>query len=193
MGSPTYYFSLVFSHFAGVYAPKTLPLSDLASINVGALPTHCSLNIALWKLCWLALKSNLAEDSRLFICENMSPTFFRSSLGKTGEASLKMLPILSSPVDDVFQYSRYSLTILRLRCRKVCPEGHNFVKSSRGACEVVKPSSSQMQLSLTPPTSKAMTENSLILLRISSFCSRRDYTLLTLTFSLKTKEKSSLG
>jgi hypothetical protein len=47
LGSPTYYFSFVFNHFAGVYPPKILPLSDLAIISVGAFPVQFYLKRAL--------------------------------------------------------------------------------------------------------------------------------------------------
>lgn len=47
VGSPTYYFSLVLSHFEGVNPPKTCPFSDLAIIKVFGQPAQVSLKSAL--------------------------------------------------------------------------------------------------------------------------------------------------
>jgi hypothetical protein len=51
------------------------------------------------------------------------PIFFISSLGKTGEIYLKMLPILSSAVEEGRQYSRLYLIMFAFLSRKVEPEG----------------------------------------------------------------------
>jgi hypothetical protein len=66
------------------------PFSDLASSKVGAFPTQQSLNDALWKLCSLALKINLADItfSSVWAIKFCKP--FISSLGKCSLSDLNI-------------------------------------------------------------------------------------------------------
>jgi hypothetical protein len=193
VGSPTYYFSLVFSHLAGVYAPKILPFSDFANIRVGPFPAQVYLNRALWKLFWLALNSKFAEIILLFCWEKITPNFLIYSFWKTGEIYLKILPILMSGPSNCFHNYKYSLTISLFSSKKLLPVGQRFLKFRIDCSDLTVFYNSQTQLSLIPPTSCLMTANSLILLMISSFWSSLVSRVLALTFSLNINFISSLG
>jgi hypothetical protein len=119
-----------------VYPPNIMPLSDLAIMRVFPWPAHCSLNMALWKLCWLARNSSLACVMRLFCWEKIEPSFLISPLENTGDNYLNMFPRFKTSPSLAFQYSIYSLMISLWSYRKVLPLGHKSLKLKMGVVEV---------------------------------------------------------
>lgn len=174
--------------------PKILPLSDLASSRVGAMPAACYLKSALWKLYWLALKINRDLVILLLSWLKITPNLANSVRENTGDDYLNSpVMVYDPPVYEDFHTSLNLLIVSLFFSRKVTALGENILKSSMGSFLFKSCSISQRQLSATPPISILIIGNYIIRFIVSSFCSNRDSALLTLAFSLKINLKSSAG
>lgn len=121
-GSPTNYFSLVFSHLQGVKAPKIQPFSDLAINKVSPCPEHISLNAVLWKLWSLALNKSLADTMDRLACDKIEPIFFKVYFGNAVEASWKILSMRISLL-YVFQIGMKVSRMFLYLLMNVSPDG----------------------------------------------------------------------